>query len=356
MKGKKVGLLERETQLLKLLCILSAIGFCFISAFFFLSPNVVNAQSTDQNQLNPISETAQLSIPDVEFENNKMYIGLWVIDVYNFDYRVQYYTIDMYVYFFWIDPNIATANWYLVNGYPVDPLDVKLVNSNTTHEVKYEIYRVPARLFTPPERASEYPFDQIELRIAIELLTSGYDVSLVWLENQTGLDPDFKNPGWNTVAVDLFDSEHAYPLDTKLPRAEMIITQERAVPIAVFVFSVSPPLLFGVLGGVTFLFIPRTVGLIGTRIGLIASILIADLLFNLSAGGIIPPLENIALYGALLFCVLIFLVMNLIVTFVGLGIMLRYNTDKYARRVNAWGFLISITIPITIFILILISA
>lgn len=335
----------------KLLWIMGVIGFCFIVAFSFLSSNVANAQSMNQNQENQNFELSQLPIPDEEFENNKVYIGLWVINAFDFDYRTQYYTLDMYVYFFWIDPNIATVNWYFVNGYPVDPLLVELVRSNTTAEVKYEIYRVPARLFTPPEKASDYPFDQIQLIITVEMLTYGYDLRLVWLENQTGLAPDFKNPGWKTVAVDLFDSDTSYPLDVKVPRAYMIVTQERSIPFAFSIVAISPPLLFGILGGVTFLFIPKTVGLIGTRIGLIASIIIADLLYNLSAFSFVPPLENIAVYGTLLFAVLIFLVLNLIITFVGLAVMLRYNTDKYARRINGWGLLISISIPVALFIL-----
>ena len=356
LKKKSEIFCENKTRLLKLICILSIFGFCFISAFFFFYPNKVNAQLLNQNLLKPDYQLMQLKSPDVKFENNKVYIGLWIIDIYDFDYRSRYYTLDMYISFFWTDPNIDTVDWYLRNGYPVDPLDVKLANSGIIDNANYEFYRIPARLFTPPVTSVDYPLDQIKLEISIELLTGDYDASLVWLKNYSGVDPEFKNPGWNTVAVELVDMVHVYPLDAESTGVEMIITQERAVSMGVFFFTVVPPILFVVLSSVSFLFIPKTLGLIGTRIGLISSILIADILFNFTVISLIPPLETISKYGILLACVLIFIVLNLIITMVGLAVFLRYNSGKYARRINLWGFLISSIVPCVLFIIIVFFA
>ena len=108
-----------------------------------------NSQNTDVAA--QALEPAQQQVPNIQYENHTVYVSLWLINVYSFDYKTGSYTFDFYVFFFWSDPNIQTANWYLMNGYPSYPGAKLLVASNYTDQVKYEFYRVRADLNTPLE-------------------------------------------------------------------------------------------------------------------------------------------------------------------------------------------------------------
>jgi hypothetical protein len=240
------------------LCIL------FITAFVLLSPTLTSAQSTttDSSQSDQIQSKLQSQLQRLEFGNHTMYLGIWVIHIYSFQYTAGTYTFDMYVFFFWTDSNISTANWYLTNGYPINSAAKILVTSNVTGDIKYEIYRVTATLNTPPD-AKNYPFDQITMDISVEVINPGYPVNLAWLQNATGIDPAFKNPMWKTTNIELSTSNHAYPLGVEAPNAKMTITQDRVKPSGA-IASLFPPLMFCIVSAISFLFSlkdPPSVGL-----------------------------------------------------------------------------------------------
>ncbi len=207
-----------------------------------------------------------------------------------------------------------TVDWYLINGYPVNPATTVLVSSNLTGEVKYEIYRITAACSTTPD-AKDFPFDSIKLTIAIELLTRGYNMELVWLENETGLDIGFVNAGWVTTDLDLTTSIHNYPLNAALPRAEMTITQERQL-IMSNIQGLIPPTIFAIVSAFSFLFALRDASSVGLRLGLNTSMLVTTLLFNFTVGSAIPPSSSITLYRFYR-SILLFIVLNLIVTVQG---------------------------------------
>ena len=181
-----------------------------------------------------------------------MYMGIWVLHIYSYQYTTGTYTLDMYVYFFWTDPNITTANWYLTNGYPINSAAKILVNSDVTGAIKYEFYRVTAILNTPPD-ARDYPFDQITLKISPELINPDYSVNLAWLQNQTGVDPAFDNPLWKTTNIELSTSKHTYPLGVQAPYAEMDITQAKLKASSAFA-SLFPPIIFCIVSAISSMF------------------------------------------------------------------------------------------------------
>ncbi len=78
---------------------------------------------------------------DIGTENRTVHVGIHLIDMYNFQYQSGRWTYDMYVFFFWTDPNIQTADWYLMNGYPTYPGAKLLVDQDKNGTVKWELYR-----------------------------------------------------------------------------------------------------------------------------------------------------------------------------------------------------------------------
>jgi hypothetical protein len=321
---------------IKIMCICIA----FI-AVFFLQIASSNAQASSQPP--PVS--------GVNFENNKMYIGVWLNNIYSYQYTTGSYTIDMYLYFFWVDPNITAVDWYLINGYTVNPATSVLISSDLTSDVKYQIYRITAACSSAPD-AKDFPFDTIKIEVAIELLTHGNKIEFVWLDGETGIDPNFINAGWVTTDLKLTTASHVYPLNAELPRAELVVTQQRQMLIS-NVQNLIPPTIFAIVSAFSFLFSLRDASAVGLRLGLNTSMLVTTLLFNFTVGTVVPPSSTITIYGLFIFAVLIFIVMNLIVTIAGFVQWFYYKNERQTKITNRWGFILSLIVPVVFFLLIL---
>jgi hypothetical protein len=301
----------------------------------------------------PITDSQTPSQPqfsDVTFENGKVYVGVWLNNIYSYQYTAGSYTLDMYLYFFWVDPNISQIDWYLTNGYPVNPATTVLVTSNMTGDLKYEIYRITAACSTTPD-AKDFPFDSIKLEVSIELITHGYDAEFIWLDNETGLDPGFVNAGWVTDNLELTTTTHNYPLNAQLPRAQLIVTQHRQMLIS-SIQSLIAPTIFAIVSAFSFLFSLKDASAVGLRIGLNTSMLVTTLLFNFSLSGSIPPSSTITIFGLFMLSVIIFMVMNLIVTITGFVQWFHYKNERRTKITNRWGFVLSLIIPLVFFLVI----
>jgi hypothetical protein len=339
MKVKKTCKKKTAYKLNSKISILSIVLVIFL--FFFLP-------HTDQTRAQ-VPNQPQTQINEVNFENNTVYMGIWLNNIYSYDYKAGSYTLDMYLYFFWVNPNITSIDWYLMNGYPVNPATTLLVSSNLTTEVKNEIYRITAACSNTPD-ASDFPFDSIKIVVAVELITQGQNLEIAWLENETGIDPGFMNAGWVTTNVKLTTSNHVYPLGVELPRAEMVITQQRQRP-STSLQNFVPPAVFAIVSVFSFLFSLKEASAVGLRLGLNTSMLVTTLLFNFTISTVIPPASTITIYSLVILSILIFIVMNLMVTIIGFVQWFYYKNERQTKRTNRWGFILSISVPIVFFVI-----
>lgn len=288
-----------------------------------------------------------LRVPSMAEENNTVYIGLNLIDLYNFEYQSGHYTYDMYVYFFWTDPSIATANWYFMNGYPTYPGAKLLVQESKNGSVKWELYRVRAD-FTSPIEPTNYPFDQITLPISIELLTGRPGTSLVWLDGETGIGPGFTNVGWTRPIYNLKTSVSHYPLGIDSPRADMVIFMSR-FPFGAFMKTIFPPLIFCFVAAVCFLFRMQETSAFSLRTGIMTSMLVSAVLFIFAEQSSIPTVSGPTLFHAYMIVVITFLALGLIVTVIGYSEWMRTKNAVYTDRLNRAGFAVSLIIPLLLF-------
>lgn len=293
--------------------------------------------------------TAQVmpQAPNIPHENRTIYISLWLINVYSFDFKTGSYTFDFYVSFHWTDPQITSANWYLMNGYPTFPGAKQLVSSNYTGDIKSEYYRVRANLNTPLE-PKNYPFDTIKLAISIELLTQNYETSLLWLPEATGIDVGFKNVGWTTPTFEISTSISYYPVGIDSPRADMIVVQDRNL-FGALIQTIVPPLIFCIVSALCFLFRMHESSAFSLRVGINTSMLITAVLFNIAEHGNIPPITEVTLYNSFTASVISFLAINLIVTILGYVEWMRHQDKTHVNKVNKVGFLVSFAVPILLF-------
>jgi len=327
-----------------------AIPIIFLSLLILLSLNLVSGNSQAIGQVSAGNTPLVNQVIDIGSENNTMYIGLYLIQCYGFEYKTGSYTYDFYVRFLWTDPNIKTADWYLMNGYPAYPGAKLLIDENKTGKVKWELYRVRANLNTPIE-PTDYPFDRINLPISIELLTHNYNISLVWFKPATGIDPDFTIVGWSSPVYELTTSISNYPLRVE-PRADMDILLERNF-YGAFLKSVFPLLIFCFVSGVGFLFKMKEDSAFALRIGIGTSMLISAVLFNISEQNDIPPVTRLTFYNAIIAAVVAFLALFLIVTILGYVEWKRSNDEKKVERINRIGFIVTLAVPIVILTLLL---
>jgi hypothetical protein len=327
-----------------------ATSIIFLSLFFLLSLNLILGNSQAIEQVSAENTPIVNQAIDIGNENNTMYVGLYLIQCYGFEYKTGSYTYDFYVRFLWTDPNIKTADWYLMNGYPAYPGAKLLIDENKTGNVKWELYRVRANLNVPIE-PTDYPFDRINLPISIELLSHNYNISLVWFKPATGIDPDFKIVGWSSPVYTLNTSVSYYPLRVE-PRADMDILMERNF-YGAFLKSVLPLLIFCFVAGVGFLFKMKDDSAFALRIGIGTSMLISTVLFNISEQNDIPPVTRFTFYNAIIAAVVAFLALFLIVTILGYVEWKRSNDEKKVERINRIGFIVTLAVPIVILTLLL---
>jgi hypothetical protein len=319
-----------------------------LSLLFLLSLGPFSAISQAQEQVSAENTPVMNQAIDIGNENHTMHIGLYLIQCYSFEYKSGSYTFDFYVRFLWTDPNIKTADWYLMNGYPTYPGAKLLIDENKTGNVKWELYRVRANLNAPIE-PTDYPFDRIKLPISIELLTHNYNVSLVWLKSATGISPDFTTVGWSKPVYELTTSFSNYPLRVE-PRADIVVSLDRNF-YGAFMKTVFPLLVFCFVSGVGFLFKMNEDSAFALRIGIGTSMLISAVLFNISEQNDIPPVTRLTFYNSIIAAVVSFLALFLIVTILGYVEWKKSQDKKKVERINRNGFVISIAVPIIILIL-----
>ncbi|MEI6795995.1 MAG: hypothetical protein WCK39_03955 [Methanomassiliicoccales archaeon] len=270
-------------------------------------------------------------------------ISLYVINVYDFQYKTGSYTFDFYLELQWTDSNITYLDWYLMNGMPSYPGAKNLVFIDNTSAVRSELWRVRADL-SVPIMANEYPFDTVDLPISIELLTPYFNTSLQWDRAQSGVDPAFKIVGWDIIATTYVSGFHVYTLKYDEPQAVMTITLVRS-PMVGFINTILPPLIFCIVSAFSFFLRLDESGSFSLRIGMNTSMIITAVLFNISENGQIPPVTDLSFYSLYFVAVLCFLAGNLLVTMVEYIYWKRGMSQPRMRNINFWGALACLVLP-----------
>jgi hypothetical protein len=329
--------------------LLAVLGlFIFFVVIQAVSPVFGSSPASDLQTSSATNQT--LNTVDSNQTENSVNVGVWLINIFGYQYLTGNYIADMYVYFIWTNPNIQTIDWQFANGYPVTPTSVTLLGNSTNGAVRTEVYRATANLNSPPD-ASDFPFDKINITVAVNVLPHGNNLTLNWLNNQTGVDSKFDTPGWKIVSYSLGTSINDYPLGVQVPRAEMVVTQERQRTAQSFSPFIAP-IFFAVVSAVSFLFSLKEMAAVGLRIGLNTSMLVTTLLFSFGVSSSIPPASSVVLYSIFLLAVLLFMVSNLVVTVIGVVGWIKYKDEKRTRTANKLGFIISIIVPVVAFAII----
>jgi hypothetical protein len=305
----------------------------------------------DADEGNVSLETPSYDIPpELVPADHVVYLSIWIIDLYGYDYKEGDYIFDFWAFFSWYDDNITTVDWYLMNGYPVTPASKQLVSTTENEGIKTEVWRVRA-VFDVDIIPERYPFDTVKLPILIEVLNHGYTTYLQWLESESGISPDFLEVGWTLDGLEYSLSNNSYPYGITLSQAEMDVVLTRDTYAALYQ-TIIPPLIFCIVSAFSFAFKIEDDTGFAIRIGLNTSMLITAVLFNLAETDKIPPITQFTLYSIFEISVLVFISMNLITTIVGYMGWKYKNDSRFVKSINRLGLLASFLVPILVILII----
>jgi hypothetical protein len=284
--------------------------------------------------------------PELVPADKLVYISVWIVDLYGYDYKDGSYIFDFFVFFSWSDQNITSVDWYLMNGYPINPSSKLLVSTTVMNNITTEVWRVRA-IFDVDIIPERYPFDTVELPILIQPVSHGYSYALKWLESASGISEGFIEVGWTFDGLKYSLTNQSYPYNITLPMAEMDLVLTRSIYSAMYQ-TIIPPIIFCIVSAFSFAFKIEDDSGFAIRIGLNTSMLITAVLFNLSETDKIPPITQFTIYTVFEVSVLLFISMNLITTIVGYMAWKYKEDNRIIKTINRLGLAASIIVPIVV--------
>lgn len=333
MKGNRLGL---------------SIAILFFISLLLVLPFTTIARADGDVAL-AADPTYQLP-PEIVPQDHAVYLSIWIIDLYGYDYPEGSYIFDFFLFYSWSDTNITTIDWYIMNGYPTTPTSKQMVGLTETNGIKSEVWRCRAT-FDVDVIPKLYPFDTVKLPILIEVLEHGYDVELKWVESESGINPDFIEVGYNYQSLEYSMAQEHYPYNITLPQAEVDVVLVRDTYSALYSIII-PPLIFCVVSAFSFAFRIDDDNGFAIRIGLNTSMLITAVLFNIAQMDKMPPITGFNLYSIIEISVLLFISMNLITTIVGY-VTWKYKEDNtFVKTIDRLGLLASFIVPAVVFLVI----
>jgi len=310
-----------------------------------LSMQFIPMAQADEGNVSTLSPSYDFP-PELVPADHVVYMSIWIVDLYGYDYKEGDYIFDFWAFFSWSDDNITTVDWYLMNGYPVTPASKQLVSTTEQNNITTEVWRVRA-VFDVDIIPERYPFDTVRLPILIQVLNHGYSTYLQWLESESGISQDFLEVGWDLEGLEYSVTNQSYPYGITLSQAEMDVVLTRDTYAALYQ-TIIPPIIFCIVSAFSFAFKIEDDTGFSIRIGLNTSMLITAVLFNLAETDKIPPITQFTLYSVFEISVLVFISMNLITTIVGYIGWKYKNDSRFVKSINRLGLLASFLVPILV--------
>ena len=146
---------------------------------------------------------------------SEVYVGAYINDVKDVDLASNSFSLDLYVWMRWTDPDINPV----VSVDPVNPKDAWLLETPLYDEPiqladgsYYSIIRYLGG-FTTKLPVEDYPFDKQVLKVMLEesSMTSSELVFLPDTESETLANPDLVLPGWNYDKPKISVTNEPYP-------------------------------------------------------------------------------------------------------------------------------------------------
>jgi hypothetical protein len=121
------------------------------------------------------------------------------------------------------------------------------------------------------------------------------------------------------------------------------------IPFGAFMKTIFPPLVFCFVAAICFLFRMHDGSAFTLRAGILTSMLVSAVLFIFAEQGDIPPVSQLTLFHIFMAAVISFIALGLIVTVIGYVEWMRTGIKEHVDRVNRYGFVVSVIVPLLMF-------
>jgi hypothetical protein len=208
----------------------------------------------------------------------EVYVGLYLLDVSNYDIRSGEFTADFYLDLY-CDYNCSPGKFEFMNG-RATKID-KIID-----EPDEQFYRIQG-VFYSPVNMEKYPFDSQNITIVMEdKLKTTENLTYLVVKNESGIDEAIVFNGWDIKEWDVNVDEHYYPpWDETFSRYTYSVKIERITLNALLKTFV--PLFSIIIITLASLYLdPKEMGF---RLTIGGSTLITTVLLHLSILSEIPP-------------------------------------------------------------------
>ena len=284
----------------------------------------------------------------------EMAVSVFVNSIDNLDMVKGTYTMDCYLHFRWTDPSIDASHFEFMNGEPSSgSKSVEKLWENKSGPVKEEWYRARADFRIIPNNQN-YPFESGILPIKIE--DSDYDSSqltYVPLREESGLEPGFTIPGWKFGTPTFSVRDHTYPGNMTYSQLSYNIPITNNA-LASLLQTIVPPLIFCIIGGLSFLIHVKDTNLVFLRFSLTTSMFLTAVMYHFSQLALIPGLGVLKLFDKFMIAVYLFLAVTVMVTTFCYLAEHQWERPELVKLINRYGMGVSILLPVVSFWLLMV--
>ncbi|MFD0987295.1 hypothetical protein [Methyloligella solikamskensis] len=251
----------------------------------------------------------------------KVQVGAYINDIQQLDFKTNNYTVDLYVWFRWRDPELRPdQTMEFMNRYASDDnLRQELMDEPDVMPdgSLYTILRYQGR-FSTKFNLEDYPFDTQNMTVVMEDTLSGADSLRYALDapDSVTIDPVLTLPGFQVGKPTMRVTEHTYPTgfgDLSVGEAEPYSRVMLSIPVsrpvvAMTIKTFVPILLIIVCASLVFFVRPVYVE---GRIGLGITALLTLVALQLSATSGLPDIDYLTLLDKIYLLAYLFIILAL---------------------------------------------
>lgn len=315
--------------------------------FAVLISAISNLGVTSTAQATSTPANIAMTAEDLERINNvhyqKVYIGVYLSDISNFDLDTGRFNADMYVWARWAG-TAEIPNFHFINAEIDSQKQITQENDGDWHSVRWRIQGTFRGTFP----LQNFPFDQQTLHVQIGM--AEHQGQLIADLASSGMNDAFSVTGWlydpffaADATVETFASDFGsitqagQPL--KLAVQSFKVTLKR--PMFAYIIKFILPLIIVVGIAIVSFFLP--VGELEARAGLIVTALLSAIAMNFALADSIPDAPYLVLADKFFIVSYIFILLALVETVIvhrwGMG---GKNGTRKGIRLDRWSAIISV--------------
>ena len=279
----------------------------------------------------------------------KMEVGVFVNSIDNLDFVKGSYSMDFYLHFRWTDSSIDGPHFEIMNGQPSSEYhSIEKLSESQTGPVKEEWYRVRADFMITPN-IRDFPFESGITPIEIEDAEyNNSELEYVPLAGESGIDRDFTIPGWKIGSPVFTVDPHAYPWGESYSRLSFDVPITKNATDSLLQ-TIIPPLIFCIIAGLSFFIHVQHNEMVTLRFILVTNMFISAVMYHFSQLTQLPGLGVLKLFDKFMIAVYLFLAITIIVTSLCYMAQHQWERPDLVQRINRFGAIASILLPVITF-------